>query len=113
MSENKFELIIENGVVTGYKGQSKIVEIPEGVTEIGESAFQECKFIEKVYSKSTALKTIGYSAFENCKNLRVCQLDVLKGSIEGSAFCGCKSLKSLYPVLSLLFANCKNSLRIA
>jgi hypothetical protein len=32
MSENKFELIIENGVVTGYKGESTVVEIPEGVT---------------------------------------------------------------------------------
>lgn len=94
MSENKFELIIENGVVTGYKGESKVVEIPEGVTEISKGAFQDCEFIEEVYSKSTVLKTIGDSAFENCKNLKVCKLDALKGSIENSAFCGCEKLKS-------------------
>ena len=94
MSENKFELIIENGVVTGYKGKSKVIEIPEGVTEIGECAFQDCQFIEEFYSKSSVLKTIGDFAFENCKNLKVCKLDALKGSIESSAFYGCKKLKS-------------------
>lgn len=94
MSENKFELIIENGVVTGYKGKSKVIEIPEGVTEIGECAFQDCQFIEEFYSKNSVLKTIGDFAFENCKNLKVCKLDALKGSIESSAFYGCKKLKS-------------------
>lgn len=94
MSENKFELIIENGVVTGYKGESKVVEIPEGVTEIGKGAFQDCQFIEEFYSKSSVLKTIDDFAFENCKNLKVCKLDALKGSIESSAFYGCKKLKS-------------------
>lgn len=94
MSENKFELIIENGVVTGYKGESTVVEIPEGVTEIGKGAFQDCQFIEEVYSKSSVLKTIGDSAFENCKNLKVCNLKALKGSIEDNAFSGCEKLKS-------------------
>lgn len=94
MSENNFELIIENGVVTGCKGKSKVVEIPEGTTEIGEFAFQECDFVEEVRSNSTVLKTIGMMAFQNCKNLKVCNLKALKGSIEDNAFSGCENLKS-------------------
>lgn len=107
MSETKFELIIENGVVTGYKGQSKVIEIPEGVTEIGEFTFQECCFIEEVHSKSSVLKTIGMMAFENCKNLKVCNLKSLKGSIESNAFSGCESLKSFdIPNGTIKIGNC-------
>lgn len=95
MSENKFELIIENGVVTGYKGQSKVVEIPEGITEIAEKAFNDCQFIEEVNIKSTILKTIGKSAFEGCTNMKRCRLKALKGSIESYAFYGCRTLKKL------------------
>lgn len=95
MSENKFELIIENGVVTGYKGQSKVVEIPEGITEIAKKAFNDCQFIEEVNIKSTILKTIGKSAFEGCTNMKRCRLKALKGSIESYAFYGCRTLKKL------------------
>ena len=86
MSENKLELIIENDVVTGYKGQSKSVDIPEGITEIRANAFKNCDFIEEVNIKSTVLKTIGESAFEGCTNMKNCTLLSLKGSIENCAF---------------------------
>lgn len=92
MSENKCELIIENGVVTGYKGQSKVVEIPEGVTEIGARAFEFCDFIEEVEIKSKSLKVIGKYAFQACKNLRTFKIESLS-SIEEYAFAGCESLQ--------------------
>lgn len=92
MSEGTFELVIEKGVVTGCKGQSKVIDIPEGVTEIGANAFKNCKFIEEVNIKSTILKTIGKSAFEDCINMKNCTLLSLKGSIEDCAFKGCKAL---------------------
>ena len=92
MSEGTFELVIEKGVVTGCNGQSKVIDIPEGVTEIGANAFKNCKFIEEVNIKSTILKTIGESAFEDCTNMKNCTLLSLKGSIENCAFKGCKAL---------------------
>ena len=93
MSEGTFELVIEKGVVTGCNGQSKVIDIPEGVTEIGANAFKNCKFIEEVNIKSTILKTIGESAFEDCANMKNCTLLSLKGSIENCAFKGCNALK--------------------
>lgn len=93
MSEGTFELVIEKGVVTGCKGQSKVIDIPEGVTEIGAKAFKNCKIIEEVNVKSTVLKTIGEGAFEDCTNMKNCTLSSLKGSIENCAFKGCSALK--------------------
>lgn len=92
MSENKFELIIENSIVIGYEGKANVVEIPEGVTEIGKKAFYNCKFIEEINIKSTTLKTIGESAFEGCAKIKKCKLSSLKGSVEKNAFYGCHAL---------------------
>ena len=119
MSEGTFELVIENGVLTGYTGRSKRVEIPEGVTEIGANAFKNCKFIEEVNIKSTILKTIGESAFEDCTNMKNCTLSSLKGSIEARAFAGCKSLNYIeFPNGAIkigkdVFNSCKNLLYVA
>ena len=92
MSENKFELIIENGVVTGYKGESTVVEIPEGVTEIDEGTFEFCDFVEEISIKSKALKVIRKNAFRACKNLKICEVETVS-AIEEGAFSGCSSLQ--------------------
>ena len=41
--ENNQDFVIENGVLTKYNGPGGDVTIPEGVTEIGGSAFDGCK----------------------------------------------------------------------
>ena len=41
--ENMQDFVIENGVLTKYNGPGGDVTIPEGVTEIGSSAFDGCK----------------------------------------------------------------------
>ena len=41
--ENNQDFVIENGVLTKYNGPGGDVTIPEGVTEIGSSAFDGCK----------------------------------------------------------------------
>lgn len=119
MSENKFELIIENSVVTEYKGECKIVEIPEGITEIGANAFKNCDFIEEINIKSTILKTIGESAFEGCTNMKNCTLSSLKGSVEDRAFSNCKALNYIeipdgtIKIGKDVFASCKSLLYVA
>ncbi len=119
MSEGTFELIIENGVVTSCKGQSKVIDIPESVTEIGANAFKDCKFIEEITIKSTVLKTIGESAFEGCTNMKNCTLSSLKGSIENCAFKGCKTLSNIeipdgaIKIGKDVFTSCKNLLYVA
>ena len=41
--ENNQDFVIENGALTKYNGPGGDVTIPEGVTEIGSSAFDGCK----------------------------------------------------------------------
>ena len=57
------------GVLLAYApGRKGTCIVPEGVTKISDSAFEDNKNITKVQFPST-LKEIGTKAFENCKNL--------------------------------------------
>lgn len=47
----------------------KSITIPEGIVEIGKSAFNACESLETV-NLPQSLKTIGSSAFSMCKNLK-------------------------------------------
>ena len=39
---NTNDFLIENGILTEYRGNKKDVVIPDGVTSIGEEAFSYC-----------------------------------------------------------------------
>ena len=62
-----YEIVNGEAVITGYKGPSPCIEIPEKisgfpVTEIGDSAFSENTTIEKVIVKNT-VKRLGAGVF--------------------------------------------------
>ncbi len=65
--------LIKNGVLVKYKGTLPHVIIPDNVTEIAESAFQECENIETVII-SESVKRIGSHAFAQCKNLKAVEI---------------------------------------
>ncbi len=48
---NEKDFIIENGVLIQYNGKDTSVQIPDGVTEIGDDAFRECENLT-VYAPS-------------------------------------------------------------
>ena len=63
--------IIEGTTVTGLTEYGKTLyqlEVPEGITCLGASAFKDCKNIRKIDLPDT-LTTIGDSAFEGCTSL--------------------------------------------
>ena len=91
----KIELVIENGIVTGYSGESKKLVIEGDIKEIADSVFKNCEFLEEVYIKSQSFKTIGKKAFYGCKKLKVFEIDTLKGSIGDFVFENCPKLKSI------------------
>ena len=68
--------------------------IPEGFTEIGDSAFSECTNLKSVTLPST-LKKIDNNAFFNCSSLT--SIDIPEGvtKIENHTFYGCSSLTSI------------------
>ena len=88
-TSNPEDFVIEDGVLTYYKGLDAEVAIPEGVTAIGERAFFDMKWVERVYVPKS-VKNIAPLAFAMCGALE----DVLfeQGteleSIEASAFAG-------------------------
>lgn len=114
---NASDFIIENGVLTKYVGPGGDVEIPEGVTSIGESAFDGCKGLttltipERVQrigsfafrgccsmttlSIPNSVTNIGWSAFERCSNLLDIKIPERLTEISGSMFDGCRSLTSI------------------
>lgn len=65
---NDEKFVIENGVLTAYKGAETEVIIPEEVTEIGADAFYRNQIITHVQLPS-GLKKIGARAFKYCVNL--------------------------------------------
>ncbi len=65
---NPSDFIIENGILKKYVGPGGDVEIPEGVTEIGEGAFRSCKKLKSV-KVPEGVTDIGCYAFKGCDKL--------------------------------------------
>ena len=88
----KIEIIVENGIVIGYSGEGKKLVIDGDIKGIADSVFENCAFLEEVYIKSPALKTIGKNAFSGCIKLKKIEIEALKASIGDKAFYGCNKL---------------------
>ena len=92
MSNNDF--VIENGVLTKYTGAGGDVVIPDGVTEIGQTAFFGCKGLTSITIPGS-VKKIGPEAFLYCSEL--ISVDILEGVevIGHEAFKYCLKLKNI------------------
>lgn len=79
---------------TNYETRKKItsVIVPEGVKEIGDTAFIDCESLVSLQLPSS-LKKIGKAAFRSCKNLKTVSLPKGVKSIATNAFWNCDSLK--------------------
>ena len=89
-------LVIEDTVVTKYTGSETSLTIPEGVTEIGSSAFSDNETLTSISLPST-LKSIDQFAF--CDNIALTSVEFVgEGtliSIGNYAFLRCSSLESV------------------
>lgn len=89
------DFVIENGVLTAYKGGDYDVTIPAGVKEIGAKAFQNTTDnIIYTVSFPAGLTKIGYGAFQ-MQLLR--ELELPEGLLEigDAAFFGCGALEEV------------------
>lgn len=98
LSNLKCRVIIKNNVFIGIKSgiiekkeDLKVVEIPDGVNEIGIFAFTDCVNLEKV-KLSDDIKEIGMGAFYDCQNLKDIKLPEKLEIIRNDAFSNCKAL---------------------
>ena len=77
-----------------FSTQLRELVFNEGLKKIGESAFQDCRLLERIILPST-LTEIGEYAFRGCTNLReIVFNDGLRG-IGNKAFWDCMSLESI------------------
>ena len=86
---------VEDGVAVKCLDKSaSSVEIPAGVTKIGDWAFSGCKALVSVVIPDSVTEIGGY-AFSGCKALASVVIPESVTSIDGFAFCGCESLSSV------------------
>ena len=94
LSINNNDFDIEEGVLKKYKGKASVVEIPFGVTSIGDSAFSECESLVSVVIPY-GVTSIGEYAFFECKSLVSVVIPYGVTSIGDRAFSECESLASV------------------
>lgn len=117
---NTNDFVIENSILIKYIGQEQNITIPEGVTKIGEKAFDmyHCRFISNItipegvteigdYAfrqlqnlasiniPSTVIR-IGKYAFENCSSLTSLEIPEATAQIDEGAFSRCDKLVSMH-----------------
>ena len=108
-------IISEDGTtVTGVANKNVTsITIPEGITTIGEKAFQNCKSLINVVLPST-LTEIGANAFHNCEKLTNVVIPEKVTKIDTYAFNNCAALTSINVpknvtfIGSWAFSNCIN-----
>ena len=77
-----------------YRSAIKTILINDGVTSIGNYAFQDCPSLTSV-TIGNSVTSIGYRAFENCSSLTSMTIPNSVTSIGEAAFSGCSSLTSV------------------
>lgn len=82
--------------------QLEYVNIPKAMTEIEDSAFEECVNLKSINIPGN-VKNIGQAAFANCVNLAEVTLGEGIESIRGVAFSGCSSIESIVIPKSIIF----------
>ena len=92
--ENMQDFAIKEGVLDKYKGLGGDVAIPEGVTEIGNMAFEGCKNLTSV-TIPEGVTEIGNMAFQGCANLTSVTIPESVTEIGSGAFSGCTGLTSV------------------
>ena len=91
---NNQEFVITDGILIKYTGHAQELVIPDGVTEIGSLAFENCTDLIKV-TLPHGLTVIGEWAFGGCTHLQEVTLPDTLTVIGDSAFSNCTGLRQI------------------
>ena len=87
-------LISSQGVVISCWSKSEHIVLPYGVTSIGDSAFEECRYLQSI-NIPDSVTSIGDWAFNGCDSLQYITIPDSVTSIGDGAFWKCYSLQSI------------------
>lgn len=90
MSNTK-DFIIEGCKLKKYTGKDKEVFIPDGVSQIDWSAFENCTNLKKI-TIPDSVTSISSCAFKGCTNLTDINIPDSVYFFNSDAFCGCRGL---------------------
>ena len=85
---------IDKTTLIAYRSKKTSYNIPNGVTNIGDSAFAGCKSLTSIKIPKS-VSNIGSYAFSGCKSLTSINIPDSVTNIGRNAFGGCESLKSI------------------
>ena len=88
------EFETENGVLKRYNGTSRSVTIPDDITTIGTSAFEDRKELTEIHIPDSVVE-IEDNAFIGCENLREVFIAASVKKIGKYAFSECSKIKAL------------------
>lgn len=86
--------VIEGDKLIKYTGNESTVIIPEGITCIGEDAFEENDSVEEIIIPDGVM-CLGAGAFAGCESLKRVVLPEGLKEIEGYVFTGCTGLREV------------------
>ena len=87
-----FDYEIFEDELVAYKGKSKVVKVPEGITTIGASAFWNNTFVEEIILPKS-LKRLGGDCFYYCTNLKKVNIPSDVWIMGNNPFAGCPNLE--------------------
>ena len=88
------DFIIQSGILKKYMGNSEVLQIPDGVIQIDDLAFDSCESV-KIITLPSSVNSIGAYAFSDCINLSDISLNYGLTTIEQGSFLGCANLKKV------------------
>lgn len=88
--------IVGDGILLTYSGSDSVVNIPEGVKQIGPGVFKEHMGITAV-NLPDSVKVIGEEAFMNCRNLKTVNGGENLEKVKDRAFMNCPLSKVTIP----------------
>lgn len=93
--ENEPRIIVNDSILEWYRGLPEVIDVPEQVTAIDDTALSGCISLRKI-TLPKGLEHIGEEAFKGCSGLA--EIIVPDGvlSIGAEAFFGCSSLKNVW-----------------
>ena len=87
--------VIEDGILVSYLGAAADLQIPDGVTAIGEHAFRRCHIFPRTVIIPEGVRRIGRGAFWGCLRLSRVELPASLEEIGEKSFLLCRSLERI------------------